>query len=77
VNENFLLPLLFNDAVNIETMEQLMAKELARETQVLRGNFHRCHFVQHKSHMICPGIEPGPPYGLNKKCGAIFSYYYF
>jgi hypothetical protein len=35
--------------------------ELAGETEVLGGNLPQGHFVHHKYHMICPGIEPGPP----------------
>jgi hypothetical protein len=32
------------------------------ETEVLGGeNLSQCHFVDHKSQIFWPGIEPGPP----------------
>jgi hypothetical protein len=34
---------------------------IGRETKVLGGNPPQCHFVNHKSHVTCPGLEPGPP----------------
>jgi hypothetical protein len=32
-----------------------------RGTEVLGLNLPQRHFVQHKSHLTKPGIEPGPP----------------
>jgi hypothetical protein len=34
---------------------------LADETEVLGENLLQHHFVNHKSHMTRPGLEPGPP----------------
>jgi hypothetical protein len=42
-------------------VEHLMESELARETEVLGKNLLQYHFIHHKSHMTCPGLEPGPP----------------
>jgi hypothetical protein len=42
-------------------MEQLEEWRVAGETEVLGENVPQRHFVQHKSHMTRPGLEPGPP----------------
>jgi hypothetical protein len=42
-------------------VEKLVECRLAGETEVLGENLPQRHFVQHKSHMIRPGFEPGPP----------------
>jgi hypothetical protein len=35
--------------------------KIGRETEVLGQNLPQRHFVHHKSYMIRPGFEPGPP----------------
>jgi hypothetical protein len=42
------------------SVEQSVEWELAGETEVLGENLLQRHFVQHKSHMTWPGLEPGP-----------------
>jgi hypothetical protein len=42
------------------SVEYLVECELTVETEVLGGNLPKCYFVNHKSHMNCSGIEPGP-----------------
>jgi hypothetical protein len=48
-----------------EKDEQFLSwMKLTGETRSTRGgggNLSQCHFVDHKSHMDWPGIEPGPP----------------
>jgi hypothetical protein len=39
----------------------LVEWRLAGETEVVGENLLQRHFVHHKSHVIRPGFEPGPP----------------
>jgi hypothetical protein len=36
-----------------------MTKKWAYRSKDSEKNLSQCHFVQHKSHMACPWIEPG------------------
>jgi hypothetical protein len=43
------------------TVEQFVEWRLAGETEVLGENLPQRNFVNHKTHMTRPGLEPGPP----------------
>jgi hypothetical protein len=45
----------------IVMLENLVEWRLAGETEVLGENLPQRHFVYNKSHLIRPGLEPGPP----------------
>jgi hypothetical protein len=45
----------------IVIVEKLVEWRLAGETEVLGEDLPQCHFVHHKTHMIWPVLEPGPP----------------
>jgi hypothetical protein len=40
---------------------KLVERRLTSESEVLGEYLPQRHFVHHKSHMIRPGFEPGPP----------------
>jgi hypothetical protein len=42
-------------------VEQLVEFKLAGETEVLGENLPQRHFVNHKYHMTCLGLEARPP----------------
>jgi hypothetical protein len=42
-------------------VKQSVECELAGETEILGENLPQGHFVQHKSQMTLPGLEPGSP----------------
>jgi hypothetical protein len=42
-------------------VEQLVERELAGETEVLRENLPQCHFLHQKSPMTWPGLEHRKP----------------
>jgi hypothetical protein len=44
-------------------MEQLVTCELTGEAEVLGENLPQCHFAHNKSHVTCPGSNPGRRYG--------------
>jgi hypothetical protein len=44
-----------------QVMEHLWNEIDRRKPKYSGKNLSQCHFVNHKSHMDSPGIEPGPP----------------
>jgi hypothetical protein len=50
--------LLYQPQMMMVTLEQLVEWRLAGETEVLGENLPQPHFVDHKSHMTRPGVEP-------------------
>jgi hypothetical protein len=45
----------------IVRMKNLVEIRLVGETEILGENLPQCHSFHHKSHLIRPGREPGPP----------------
>jgi hypothetical protein len=45
----------------IVRMENFVERRLAGKTEVLGENLSQRHSVHHKSHLMRPGREPGPP----------------
>jgi hypothetical protein len=43
------------------SMENLVEKRFAGESEVFEENLPQRHFVHHKSDFTAPGREPGPP----------------
>jgi hypothetical protein len=41
-------------------VEQSVKWELTGENEVLGDNLLQCQFINQKSHIIWPGLEPGP-----------------
>jgi hypothetical protein len=41
------------------SIEQSVERELAGETKVFEENLPQCYFVDYKSHMTLPWMEPG------------------
>jgi hypothetical protein len=50
-----------NDYVLFLVMEHWWNEIDRGKPKYSEKNLSQCHSVRHKSHMDCPGIEPGPP----------------
>jgi hypothetical protein len=45
--------------LRLYSFNDMTIRECGGETEELGENLSQCHTVHHKSHMTCPGIEPG------------------